>query len=299
MTGSLQKRTVSATITTNVAVEPAIAFAVFTEEIGAWWLRGPRYRSSASSAPSTMKLETKLGGRLLEIFEDGREPFSFGKITVWEPPTRFAIEWRLSNFAPDEATDVDNNPYYATKHESERVVREEAKIPWRVYRPGIVVGSSETGEIDKIDGPYYFFRTIQRLRSLSPSWLRGIGIEGGPINIVPVDYVAKAMDHLAHQPGLDGQAFHLTDPEPMTVGQMANAFAKAAKAPQFGYNVDTAPLESSISSAAATSDTSVRKSTSVPSGLLRANSRVTATSSSTFSARASSCGSRLLRSTSR
>ncbi|HEX7665115.1 MAG TPA: SRPBCC domain-containing protein [Polyangiaceae bacterium] len=107
MTGSLQKRTVSATITTNVAVEPAIAFAVFTEEIGAWWLRGPRYRSSASSAPSTMKLETKLGGRLLEIFEDGREPFSFGKITVWEPPTRFAIEWRLSNFAPDEATDVE------------------------------------------------------------------------------------------------------------------------------------------------------------------------------------------------
>ncbi len=112
----------------------------------------------------------------------------------------------------DEATDVDNNPYYATKHESERVVREESTIPWRVYRPGIVVGSSETGEIDKIDGPYYFFRAIQRLRGLSPSWLRGIGIEGGPINIVPVDYVAKAMDYLAHQPGLDGRAFHLTDP---------------------------------------------------------------------------------------
>jgi len=87
----------------------------------------------------------------------------------------------------DEATDVDNNPYYATKHESARVVREESKVPWRVYRPGIVVGSSETGEIDKIDGPYYFFRAIQRLRSVSPSWLRGIGIEGGPIKLVPVD----------------------------------------------------------------------------------------------------------------
>ena len=147
----------------------------------------------------------------------------------------------------DEATDVDNNPYYATKHESERVVREESSIPWRVYRPGIVVGSSETGEIDKIDGPYYFFRAIQRLRGLSPSWLRGIGIEGGPINIVPVDYVAKAMDYLAHEPGLDGRAFHLTDPRPMTVGEMANAFAKAAKAPQFAYNVDTKPIESAIS----------------------------------------------------
>jgi NAD(P)-dependent dehydrogenase (short-subunit alcohol dehydrogenase family) len=146
----------------------------------------------------------------------------------------------------DEATDVDNNPYYATKHESERVVREQATIPWRVYRPGIVVGHSETGEIDKIDGPYYFFKAIQRLRGLAPSWLRGIGIEGGPINLVPVDYVAKAMDYLAHQPGLDGRAFHLTDPEPMTVGQMANAFAKAAKAPQFGYNLDTASLESAV-----------------------------------------------------
>ena len=148
----------------------------------------------------------------------------------------------------EEATEIDNNPYYATKHESERVVREECTVPWRVYRPGIVVGSSETGEIDKIDGPYYFFRAIQRLRSISPSWLRGIGIEGGPINIVPVDFVAKAMDHLAHQPGLDGRAFHLTDPKPMTVGQMANAFAKAAKAPQFAFNLDTKPIESAVAS---------------------------------------------------
>jgi NAD(P)-dependent dehydrogenase (short-subunit alcohol dehydrogenase family) len=144
----------------------------------------------------------------------------------------------------DEAVDVDNNPYYATKHESEAVVRDESKVPWRVYRPAIVVGHSETGEIDKIDGPYYFFRAIQRLRGLAPSWLRGIGIEGGPINLVPVDYVAKAMDYLAHQPGLDGQAFHLTDPEPLTVGGMANVFAKAAHAPQFAVNVDTKFLDS-------------------------------------------------------
>jgi NAD(P)-dependent dehydrogenase (short-subunit alcohol dehydrogenase family) len=144
----------------------------------------------------------------------------------------------------DEAVDIDNNPYYLTKHESEAVVRKECPVPWRVYRPAIVVGHSQTGEIDKIDGPYYFFRTIQRLRGLAPSWLRGIGIEGGPINLVPVDYVAKAMDYLAHQPGLDGQAFHLTDPEPLTVGGMANVFAKAAHAPQFAVNIDTRFLDS-------------------------------------------------------
>src|SRR5579875_3398935 len=148
----------------------------------------------------------------------------------------------------DEAEDVGHNPYYLTKHESEKVVRREATVPWRIYRPGIVVGSSETGEIDKIDGPYYFFRALQRMRGVMPSWLRGVGVEGGEINIVPVDYVAKAMDYLAHQPGLDGRTFHLTDPRPMTVGEMANAFAKAAKAPQFAYNIDTKPIESALKS---------------------------------------------------
>ena len=147
----------------------------------------------------------------------------------------------------DEATDVDNNPYYATKHESERVVREESTIPWRVYRPGIVVGQLRDRRDRQDRRPVLLLpRHPAAARAVTPSWLRGVGIEGGPINIVPVDYVAKAMDYLAHQPGLDGRAFHLTDPRPMTVGQMANAFAKAAKAPQFAYNVDTKPIESAI-----------------------------------------------------
>ncbi len=138
----------------------------------------------------------------------------------------------------DEAQDVEHNPYYQTKHESEAVVRRECSVPWRVYRPGAVVGSSETGEIDKIDGPYYFFRAIQRLRGVMPSWLRLVGIEGGEINLVPVDYVAKAMDYIAHQPDLDGRAFHLTDPNALTVGALMKALTKAAKAPQPTLNVD-------------------------------------------------------------
>ena len=134
----------------------------------------------------------------------------------------------------DEAEKLENHPYFQTKHESEAVVREESEVPWRVYRPGIVVGHSETGEMDKIDGPYYFFKLIQRLRNALPPWVPGVGIEGGKINIVPVDFVAKAMDHIAHHDGLDGQAFHLTDPKPLTAGQVINVFAKAAHAPRGG-----------------------------------------------------------------
>jgi NAD(P)-dependent dehydrogenase (short-subunit alcohol dehydrogenase family) len=138
----------------------------------------------------------------------------------------------------DEAEELDH-PYFNTKHESEGVVRNECKCPWRVYRPGIVVGDSTTGEIDKIDGPYYFFKFIQKMRSALPQWMPTIGIEGGRINIVPVDYVVDAMDHIAHKKGLDGGCFHLTDPEPLRVGEVLNLFAKAGHAPQMTMRLNT------------------------------------------------------------
>jgi NAD(P)-dependent dehydrogenase (short-subunit alcohol dehydrogenase family) len=131
----------------------------------------------------------------------------------------------------EEAEDLDH-PYFKTKHDSEGIVRAECSRPFRIYRPGFVVGDSRTGYIDKIDGPYYFFKFIQRMRKMLPPWMPMIGIEGGRINIVPVDYVADALDFLAHKKGLDGQCFHLTDPAPHRIGEVLNIFAKAAHAPQ-------------------------------------------------------------------
>jgi thioester reductase-like protein len=128
--------------------------------------------------------------------------------------------------------------YHRTKFESEKVVREHASVPWRIYRPAIVVGHSQTGEMDKIDGPYYFFKAIQKARAALPEWFPLVGPELGYTNIVPVDYVAAAMDHIAHRPGLNFQAFHLTNPKPMRVGESLNAFAKAAHAPQLALRID-------------------------------------------------------------
>jgi short-subunit dehydrogenase len=130
------------------------------------------------------------------------------------------------------------DPYSRTKFESEKLVRDEATVPWRVYRPAIVLGHSQTGEMDKIDGPYYFFKVIQKLRDVVPRWMPVVGLEGGKINVVPVDFVASAMDHIAHQPGLDGQAFHLTDPHPKSAGQLVNTFARAAHAPEATMRID-------------------------------------------------------------
>ncbi len=141
----------------------------------------------------------------------------------------------------DEAESLDH-PYFATKHESEKIVRNEARVPFRVYRPGMVVGDSKTGEMDKIDGPYYFFKLIQRIRQMLPPWMPMIGLEGGRINIVPVDYVVNAMDHIAHQEKLNGKCFHLTDPEPMRVGDVLNTFARAAHAPTMSLRINAALL---------------------------------------------------------
>ena len=130
--------------------------------------------------------------------------------------------------------------YHRTKYESERLVREGVEARTIVFRPGIVVGHSETGEMDKIDGPYYFFKVIQRLRHALPEWFPLAGPQGGQTNIVPVDFVARALDHIAHLPDeqLQGSTFHLVDPEPMSVGVALNEFAKAAHAPQFAMRVD-------------------------------------------------------------
>ncbi|MCK9382295.1 MAG: SDR family oxidoreductase [Sulfuritalea sp.] len=141
----------------------------------------------------------------------------------------------------EEAENLDH-PYFGTKHESERIVRAECKIPWRVYRPGVVVGDSRTGEAEKIDGPYYFFKLIQKMRRILPPWMPTIGLEGGRINIVPVDFVVDALAHISHLKNLDGKCFHLTDPHPMRVGDVLNVFARAGHAPQMVLRINAALL---------------------------------------------------------
>jgi NAD(P)-dependent dehydrogenase (short-subunit alcohol dehydrogenase family) len=142
----------------------------------------------------------------------------------------------------EEAEGLDH-PYFMTKHESEKIVRKECKVPWTVYRPAMVVGDSTTGEMDKIDGPYYFFKLIQRMRQFLPPWMPTIGLEGGRINIVPVDFVVKALDAISHgKSELAGKCFHLVDPVGYRVGDVLDIFSKAAHAPKMNLFVNAALL---------------------------------------------------------
>jgi NAD(P)-dependent dehydrogenase (short-subunit alcohol dehydrogenase family) len=136
------------------------------------------------------------------------------------------------------------SPYHRTKFESERLVR-ESSVPWRVYRPSIVVGDSTTGEMDKVDGPYYFFPTIAWASRLPGAGrVPLLAPDLGDTNTVPVDYVASSLDALIHRPGLDGRAFHLANPTMQKLVDVYNAFARTAGAPQVRVAVPGVPIRS-------------------------------------------------------
>ena len=141
----------------------------------------------------------------------------------------------------EEAEGLDH-PYFQTKHESEKIVRQDCKVPWTVYRPAMVVGDSTTGEMDKIDGPYYFFKLIQRLRQLLPPWMPTVGLEGGRVNIVPVDFVVNALNVISHQKDITRKCYHLVDPVGYRVGDVLDIFSRAAHAPRMNLFVNAALL---------------------------------------------------------
>jgi thioester reductase-like protein len=126
-------------------------------------------------------------------------------------------------------TDLDvgqgfKNYYEETKFQAEvEVVR--SPVPRTIYRPGIVVGDSKTGETGKFDGPYFVLRVMEKLPS--PGVFMRIGLGFGTVNIVPVDFVIEALAALSASPISAGKTYHLCDPEPHAPGELAEMFAEA------------------------------------------------------------------------
>ncbi|GAA4530435.1 SDR family oxidoreductase [Amycolatopsis samaneae] len=132
------------------------------------------------------------------------------------------------------------SPYHATKFEAEKLVRAQHAVPFRVYRPSAVVGDSRTGEMDKIDGPYYFLPAISRLAAL-PGRLPLAAPDLGATNLVPVDYVVAAMEYLMHRDAPSGATYHLASPRPQPLHEVYNAFSHAAGGPRIGAVLPSRP----------------------------------------------------------
>ena len=97
-----------ARVTVAVALPPADAFRIFTEEIELWWRRGPRFRNARGDS-GLIALEPHVGGRVFESFtvDSTERVVEIGRIRVWDPPRRLLFDWRVANFAPGERTEVE------------------------------------------------------------------------------------------------------------------------------------------------------------------------------------------------
>ncbi len=74
----------------EVAVDPATAFKVFTEELDCWWIQGPINFFDTARA-YYMRMEPGVGGRIVEVYDKKTgEGLELARITVWEPGKRVA-----------------------------------------------------------------------------------------------------------------------------------------------------------------------------------------------------------------
>lgn len=133
-------------------------------------------------------------------------------------------------------TDLDVGQSFKNHYEETKFLAEvdvaKSGLPATVYRPGIVVGDSRTGETAKFDGPYFVLSAMQRLPS--PGVFPRVGSGTNRVDLAPVDYVVEAMARLATTRGSRGRTYHLTDPAPPTVLETARLFA-AALGKRFAY----------------------------------------------------------------
>ena len=162
--------------------------------------------------------------RVLEFCRSRRDLRRLQYVSTCYVSGRFAGEFAEEDLIEGQAF---RNHYESTKFEAEVLVRKAMAdgLPATVYRPGIVVGDSRTGETQKYDGPYFFASFLRRWpilavvpRLADPDQVR--------VCVVPRDFVVDAMDRLSVLDRSVGRTYALTDPNPPTARQVVDTFAR-------------------------------------------------------------------------
>ncbi len=140
------------------------------------------------------------------------------------------------------------NNYEKSKFDAERLLRKfvsHYNIPTTIYRPSIIAGDSGTGFTRNYDNIYVFGRGLDRLKNYEmgnnrgdragnggnsigyPPSLRIPGDKHATINLAPVDYVTQAIIAISGQEESINRTFHIVNPSPPTLGELAEWMASA------------------------------------------------------------------------
>jgi thioester reductase-like protein len=113
-----------------------------------------------------------------------------------------------------------------TKARAEKLIRGAMeRLPIAVTRPATIVGDSGTGEVDRFDGPYLLILLVVTSPPDLALPLPGRGDEA--LNLVPIDWVARASVALGRDARSHGRTFHLVDPRPLTARRVFELVARA------------------------------------------------------------------------
>ena len=120
----------------------AHAFDVFTSGLSRWW---PTTHGVGKKPIRTVLLEPRLGGRWLEIADDGTET-PVATIIVWEPPHRFVMLWQINaQWKPDAAMTSEVEVRFAS--EGPEATRVEL-VHHKFETMGADAGASLRGDVD-------------------------------------------------------------------------------------------------------------------------------------------------------
>jgi thioester reductase-like protein len=119
-----------------------------------------------------------------------------------------------------------HNPVQKTRFLAEKVLRRAmSEVPIAVVRPTMLVGDSVTGQVDRFDGPYLLANLVLGLPGDLNVPLPKLGPT--PLDIVPVDYIARAAHAIGCDDASAGKTFHLTSGEQLTARDVFALIARA------------------------------------------------------------------------
>lgn len=223
----------------NLGIRDADVLTKLKSEEGEWWHLAAVYRLDVG-AEVAEQVNVEGTRHVLELAKQCPKLKRLNYVS-----TAYVSGDREGAVKEDELCNTDRqgfkNFYESTKHAAELLVREAMDaLPTTIYRFGVVVGDSRTGETAKFDGPYFLMRFFKRWGKLPMPY---VGPMSKEFNIVPVDYVTQTSAIIASRPETIGKTYHITDPRAWTAGQLYREIAKELGCPKPRLHIPQSLLE--------------------------------------------------------